>query len=64
MRIIYIILFLADAITLVFFFFGFLKALDSGGGLIHCLGVLAGVLFTILLLIFILRAYLKLPPEQ
>ncbi len=62
MKIIYTILFFLDAVLLITLSFLLLKFIDKGEGSLTIISMLAAIIFSILLLVYFLYAYLKIPP--
>jgi len=64
MRTIYTILFFADTIALIKLSYLFLSNIDTGSHFIFLLVLLAGMAFSIALLIYFLSAYINLLPAH
>jgi hypothetical protein len=64
MKIIYTILFFADTLLLVFLSYLFMQKIDTGGNEAVLVLIFVGIVASILLLGFLLRSYIKQPPDQ
>jgi hypothetical protein len=63
MKILYTILFFADTILLVFLAYIFLQRFDTGGSLWQVMLIMAGIVGCIILLVLLLRSYIRRPPK-
>ena len=61
MKIIYTILFFSDALLLIILSFVFLKLIDKGASGFTIISMLTGITFSIILLVYFLHTYLKIP---
>jgi hypothetical protein len=61
MKIVYTILFFIDTLLLIALAFLFLKLSDTGMSVATLVSVIAGIIVSILLLVYLLYRYIKLP---
>ena len=64
MKVIYTLLFFSDALLLIILSSLFMKFIDKGASEITIISILAGIAFSILLLVYFLHIYLKIPPDR
>ena len=64
MRLVYTILFFVDTVALVVLSFLSMKMIDNGPHGWSLAGTLSGVVLSIILLVYFLRHYTKIPPDE
>jgi len=64
MKVIYAILFFVETVFLTGLTYLFLKKIDNGGGAWILMLIFLGIVSSISLLIFLIRKYIKHPPDR